>query len=64
MNLLEHYIIEVGEVAVINAPPITDDDYYIKVQVFADCWGDKRWYTHTTTWKSWLLDLEKGYFMA
>ena len=63
MNLLEHYIIEVGFVEVINAPPI-DDTYYIKVRVFADCWGDKRWYTHYTTRRSWEQDLKRGYFMA
>lgn len=64
MNLLEHYIIEVGYIEVLNALPIEADDYYIKVKVFADCWGDKRWYEHYTTRKAWEQDLKKGYFMA
>ena len=63
MNTLEHYIIEVGFVEVLNT--IAEDrDYPIKVIVFADCWGDKRWYTHYTTKLSWEQDLKRGYFMA
>ena len=64
MNLLEHYILQVYTVDVINCPPRDDGDVYVKVTALCDCWGDKRVCSHATTRKNWERELALGYFMA
>ncbi len=63
MNLLEHYIIEVKNINVLQMPEYIKDDY-IEVEVLCDCWGDKRIYKHVTTREYWEKELKQGYFMA
>lgn len=63
MNLLEHYIIEVKEINILQPPEWTTDDY-LEIKVLCDCWGDKRIYTHVTTRENWEKELKQGYFMA
>lgn len=56
MNLLEHYIIEVKK--------ITEHEGYIEVEVFCNCWGNKRVVKHITTKAAWEQAMKQGYFMA
>ena len=57
MNLLEHYIIEVKSII-----ELSND--YIEVEVFCDCWGNKRVYKHVTTRENWIREVRQGYFLA
>lgn len=59
MNLLEHYIIDVKEVNVLNTSP-----RLIEVKVLCDCWGYKKVVSHYTTRENWERELKQGYFMA
>lgn len=63
MNLLEHYIKEVISINALQMPEHVKEPY-VEVEVFCDCWGDKRIYTHVTTRENWERELEQGYFMA
>ena len=63
MNLLEHYIIDVINIEVLQTPEQIKDEY-LGVIVFCDCWGDRRVVKHLTTREAWERDLRLGYFMA
>lgn len=63
MNLLEHYIIEVKNINVLQLPDYIKDSY-IEVEVFCDCWGNKRIVKHVTTRANWEREVRQGYFMA
>lgn len=63
MNLLEHYIIEVKNITEFPAPDYLGKEY-IEVEVFCDCWGNKRIVKHITTKENWIRELNQGYFMA
>ena len=63
MNLLEHYIIEVKNINVLQMPEHIKEPY-IEVEVLCDCWGNKRNVKHITTRENWIRELNQGYFMA
>lgn len=63
MNLLEHYIIEVKNIKVLQQPEYTTDEY-LEVELLYDCWGNKRIVKHITTREDWERDLKRGYYLA
>ena len=63
MNLLEHYIIEVINITELQMQEHIKE-HYIEVEVFCDCYGDKRVYKHVTTRANWILEMRQGYFLA
>lgn len=63
MNLLEHYIIEVYNINVLQISDYIKEPY-IEVTVLCDCWGNRRVYKHITTRANWERELRQGYFLA
>jgi hypothetical protein len=63
MNTLEHYILEVKEINVLQ-PTKNSTAEYLEIKALCDCWGDKRVYTHVTTRANWEREVRQGYFMA
>ena len=63
MNLLEHYIIEVKNINVLQTPDYIKAEY-LEITVLCDCWGSKRIYKHVTTRENWEREVRQGYFIA
>lgn len=63
MNLLEHYIIKVINIDVLQTPEYIKEPY-IEVTALCDCWGNKRIYKHVTTRANWEIEMTQGYFLA
>ena len=63
MNLLEHYIIEVKNINVLQVPEYLNDEY-LEVEVLCDCWGNKSVVKHITTRENWIKEMQQGYFIA
>ena len=63
MNLLEHYILKVHSINVLQPPSATSPPL-IEVDVTCDCWGSVSRVKHTTTRERWEAELQQGYFLA